>query len=270
MSQQINKQLVRQRFANRLQSYSDHAVVQQQMAQALAEMIARHGERRAFSRLLEVGAGSGAFMAELLQRFTVESYYANDLVEESLLCLSNQLDRFAREGFAINGVTINDFHFLPGDIEQLETLPSELDLVASNATLQWLEHLESFFARMAQHLNPDGMLAFSSFSTANMHEIAEIAGTRLHYHSLDELEHLASNYFDVIESKEEMRQLIFSSPEAVLHHIRQTGVNGISQRTWTKSHYQRFIAQYRERFSCPNGVTLTYHPLYCCMKKRTL
>ena len=265
MSQKINKQLVRQRFANRLQSYSDHAVVQQQMAQALAEMIARNVKSPVFPRLLEVGAGSGAFMAELLQRFMVESYYANDLVEESHLCLSNQLDRCAKEG-----LTIKKFHFLAGDIEQLETLPMEIDLVASNATLQWLEHLDSFFARMAQHLNSEGLLAFSSFSTANMHEIAEIAGTGLHYHSLEELEHLAGKYFEVIESKEEKRQLIFSSPEAVLHHIRQTGVNGISRHAWTKSHYSRFIAQYRERFSCPNGVTLTYHPLYCCMKKRTL
>ncbi len=256
----IDKQLVRERFCSTLKSYGAHAVVQKAMARELAEIICSSQQARSFDRVLEVGAGSGALMAELLNRYSVEAYYANDLVEESRHCLLEVLDRYP----------VQEFLFLAGDIEQLEELPSELDLVASNATLQWLDDLDGFFRNMAAHLRPGGILAFSTFSTSNMQEISAIEGVGLSYHTLRELELLAGKYFEPTVSREEVQQLEFTSPEAVLHHIRQTGVNGICRRSWTKSRYQYFIEQYWQLFSCENGVSLTYHPVYCCMKKRAL
>ncbi len=258
MSQQIDKQLVRERFCSGIKSYGKHALVQKAMARELTEMICQAKPSRSFDRVLEVGSGSGALMAELLSRCSVETYYANDLVEESEPWLREVLDRFP----------VKEFHFLGGDIEQREELPSNIDLVASNATLQWLDDLDHFFSTIAALLRPGGVLAFSSFSTSNMQEIAAIEGVGLRYYSLGGLEQLAGKYFDMSACREEERRLEFSSPEAVLHHIRQTGVNGLSRKAWTKSRYKRFIEQYRQRFSCDNGVYLTYHPVYCCMKKR--
>ncbi len=258
MSQQIDKQLVHDRFCSGIRSYGEHAVVQKAMARKLTEMICRSTPSRSFDRVLEVGSGSGALMAELLGRCSVERYYANDLVEESCPCLREVLDRFP----------VREFHFLAGDIECLQELPAELDLVASNATLQWLDDLDRFFSTIAALLRPGGMLAFSSFSTSNMQEISSIEGVGLNYYPLGGLEKLAGKYFELIDCREEEQRLEFSSPEAVLHHIRQTGVNGLSRQSWTKSRYKRFIEQYRQQFSCDNGVYLTYHPVYCCMKKR--
>ncbi len=254
----IDKQLVRERFCSTLKSYRSHAVVQKVMARDLSEIICSSGQVPCFDKVLEVGTGSGALMAELLSRCLVNVYYANDLVEESRHCLREVLDRFS----------VQEFHFLAGDIEHLEELPSELDLVVSNATLQWLEDLDSFFRNMAIHLRPGGILAFSTFSTSNMQEISAIEGVGLSYHTLKELEQLAGKYFELTVSREEVLQLEFSSPEAVLHHIRRTGVNGIRRRSWTKSRYQHFIDQYRRLFSSEHGVYLTYHPVYCSMKKR--
>ena len=258
MSQQIDKQLVRDRFCSGIRSYGNHAVVQKAMARDLTEMICQAKPSRSFDRVLEVGSGSGALMAELLSRCSVKTYYANDLVQESDSCLREVLDR----------VPVREFHFLQGDIERLQELPAELDLVASNATLQWLDDLDHFFSIMAALLRPGGILAFSSFSTSNMQEISAIEGVGLNYYSLGALEQLAGKYFELIDCLEEEQRLEFSSPEAVLHHIRQTGVNGLSRQLWTKSRYKRFIDEYRQRFSCGNGVCLTYHPVYFCMKKR--
>ena len=254
----IDKQLVRERFCNSLKSYGSHAVVQQAMAKELANMICRSGQVNSFDRVLEVGSGSGMFMNELLKRCAVHTYFANDLVEESHHCLSEVLEHFP----------VEEFRFLAGDIEHIEELPCDLDLVVSNATLQWLDDLDGFFKTMAAHLKPGGMLAFSTFSTSNMLEISSIEGTGLRYHTLEELELLAGKYFELTESHEQVEQHEFSSPEAVLRHIRQTGVNGIRRRSWTKSRYQHFIDQYRLLYSCGNGVFLTYHPVFCCMKKR--
>ena len=254
----IDKQLVHDRFCRTLQSYGRHAVVQKAMAAELAEIISLEEPRRSFERVLEVGSGSGALMAELLSRCAVKTYYANDLVEESHFALQGVLDRFP----------VGEFHFLSGDIESLEILPSSLDLVVSNATLQWLDDLDGFFGKISDHLRPGGMLAFSTFGPSNMREISSIEGVGLSYHTLGELELLAGRYFDLTISHEEKRRMEFSSPEAMLHHIRSTGVNGLIRRSWTKSRYLHFIAEYRRLFSCENGVYLTYHPLYCCLKKR--
>jgi malonyl-CoA O-methyltransferase len=253
----IDKKLVRERFCRTLGSYGSNAVVQKAMAKELSEIICRENPGRSFNRVLEVGSGSGAFMAELLSRCSVNTYYANDLVEESRSSLQVVLDRFHT----------GEFHFLAGDIEHLELLPLQLDLVVSNATLQWLDDLDGFFRKIYAHLKPGGMLAFSTFGPSNMREISSIEGVGLSYHTLRELEILAGRYFDLTFSHEEKQLMEFSSPEAILRHIRQTGVNGLLRRSWTKSRYLHFVEEYRRRFSCEKGVYLTYHPLFCCMKK---
>jgi malonyl-CoA O-methyltransferase len=258
MLRKIDKQLVQKRFKKSLATYASHAVVQTEMARKLVEMICRESQTLSFNRVLEIGSGSGALTAELLRRCKVKSFYANDLVEESRICLEGVLA----------GCQVEEFHFFAGDIETLELLPQSLDLVLSNATLQWLEDIDGFFRKVASLLRPGGMLAFSSFSTMNMQEISAIEGTGLSYYPLGELERIAGGYFDLVSGREEEVRMEFNSPEAVLHHMRQTGVNGLHRPAWSKSRYQHFLSRYRQSFSCESGVYLTYHPLFCCMKKR--
>ncbi|MEI8032439.1 MAG: malonyl-ACP O-methyltransferase BioC [Chlorobiaceae bacterium] len=258
MHKPVDKQLVRERFARSLGSYQSQALVQQGMAAELVELLSREHPSPSFGRVLEVGSGSAALTLEFLKRNMVGSYYANDLVGESRGPVQDVFSRFQLE----------DAHFIEGDIESLKDLPAGLDLVVSNATLQWLGNLEGFFFRMASLLKPGGMLAFSTFSTANMREIATLEGVGLSYHSLLELEALAGKDFEILLSKESLQQMEFASPEAVLHHIRQTGVNGLLRQAWTKSRYQQFITAYREAYSSGTNVFLTYHPVYCCLKRR--
>jgi len=260
MLQKIDKGLVSERFQRSLASYGRHAVVQKRMARELTELICTESPSCAFDRVLEVGSGSGLLTAELLGRIRVRCYYANDLVEESRGCVQS----------VIAGFPVEEFHFLAGDIETIERLPMELDLVVSNATLQWLVDLDLFFSRISAHLRPGGMLAFTTFSIRNMREISTIEGEGLGYYTLDELETIAGRYFDVISAREEDVQMEFCSPEAVLHHIHHTGVNGLHRRSWTKSRYTQFLSRYRHSFSSENGVYLTYHPVYCCLKKSAL
>lgn len=258
MQSGIDKQLVRERFAKALGTYREHAVVQYEMARKLVDLITDVVPACRFDRVLEVGAGSGALTASLLSRCSIETYIANDIVSESLIHIAAEVSRSSLSRFA----------FLPGDIEMIEDLPGELDLVASNATVQWLSDLDVFFRKMAGSLKPGGILAFSTFSTGNMHEIAVIEQACLAYPELADLEALAGRYFEPLVLKEEQRRMAFSTPGEVLRHIRQTGVNGLVRRSWTKGSYQRFLCRYRETYSCEEGVYLTYHPVYCCFRKR--
>ncbi|MBN1278519.1 MAG: malonyl-ACP O-methyltransferase BioC [Chlorobium sp.] len=258
MQQGIDKQLVSERFAKALGSYREHAVVQREMAIVLTDMICTADTSCNFGRVLEVGAGTGALMAELLSRCAIDIYMANDIVAESRRYTAGEAERRGLVGFA----------FLPGDIETIEDLPVELDLVVSNATVQWLSDLDGFFRKMAACLKPGGMLAFSTFSSGNMREIAAVEEQGLMYPELSDLEVLGRRYFDPVCLQEELRRIAFDSPISVLNHVRKTGVNGIARRSWTKGHYLRFLRRYQEDYACAEGVYLTYHPVYCCFRKR--
>ncbi len=254
----IDKRLVRERFRRSLKSYARHAVVQNAMAAGLSEMVCREHPGRLFERVLEVGSGTGALTAEMLKRSRVNLYYANDIVEESRLFLDDVIGNFPG----------TELRFFAGDIESCAALPSELDCVVSNATLQWLQDLDGLFNRISRCIRPGGLLAFSTFGPSNMREIADIENIGLVYRSLEELERLAGRYFELVESREEEIVLEFSTPELALRHIRETGVNGITRRLWTKSRYMNFLESYRQRFASGSGVSLTYHPVYCCLKKK--
>lgn len=258
MSPFPDKQLVCSRFGRALQTYRRSAVIQRRMAMTLVDMAGRAGAPDHLGRVLEVGAGSGILTSALLANRSVESYFANDLVPGSREFVMR----------AAEGASVGECRFLEGDIEQLDPLPDELDLIVSNATVQWLHDLRAFFSRMASALRPGGLLVFSTFGTGNMQEISSLEGVSLPYLAPVEIETLAGQDFDTVFLTEEERKLEFPSPEAVLRHIRETGVNGVAGRAWTRARYQQFLQRYRESFSTDAGVTLTYHPIYCCFRRR--
>jgi len=255
-----DKQLVGRRFGRSLHTYRRSAIIQRRMAAELVGMIDRAGIPAHIGRVLEVGAGSGMLTSALLSTHTAGAYFANDLVAGSR--------DFVMQ--ALEGRQVGECRFLHGDIEIIEPLPGELDLVVSNATVQWLHDLGAFFSRMGSVLRPGGMLAFSTFGMGNMKEIARLESVSLPYLTAAEIAALAGESFEAVSIEEEVRRLEFASPEAVLRHIRETGVNGVAGDPWTRVRYEHFLRRYRASFSTGSGVTLTYHPVYCCFRRRCL
>jgi malonyl-CoA O-methyltransferase len=258
MNQLPDKHLVGSRFGRTLHSYRLHASVQRRMASRLVELAGRSGLPGHVGRVLEVGAGSALLTEALLENRSVGSYFANDLVAGSREFVAR----------ALGERPVGEWRFLQGDIERLTPLPGNLSLVVSNATVQWLHDLEAFFGRMAALLEPGGMLAFSTFGPGNMREIALLEGVSLAYRTAGEVARLADAGFEMLAVEEEERRLEFASPEAVLRHIRETGVNGVAGHSWTRTRYRQFLDRYREAFPCGGGVGLTYHPVYCCFRRR--
>lgn len=254
----MNKELIRQRFAKRLRGYRRYAVIQASMASELAGLICRDGDKPSFERVLEIGSGSGTFTEVLLERCEAGCYVANDLVPES--------GALARDAALRHGV--RNFSFIAGDIERCRDLPDQLDLVASNATVQWLADTPSFFRRMSEVIRPGGLLAFSTFGRKNMLEISFLELRALNYYSLAELQDMAEPWFIAVELREEARKLDFRSPEEVLRHISRTGVNSLARETWTKTRHRRFVERYRSSFPAGSGVHLTYHPMFCIFRRK--
>ena len=249
MSKEINKDLVRQRFLKGLATYAEHAVVQRQMAERLLHEF-KPFAKRSYCRVLEIGCGAGLLTEQLLESFAIGELLINDLVPECEDIVTSICNEYATKS-----------SFFSGDIET-ETLPMELDLVVSNAAFQWLVKPDRFLAKIRNCLKPGGYFIFTSFGPDNLKETAELTEQKLSYPSLADLATLIGKEFEVVYSSEQLSQMSFETPRAVLKHLRKTGVTGISSQQWTKTMLQEFCSKYQEKYSTDSGVSLTYHPIF--------
>lgn len=251
-AQRIDKELLRSRFQRAAGSYDSQALVQERTAEHLLDLLAQHGGS-APQRALEIGCGSGLLTRRLLARCCgIEELTLSDLTPALPACPPACSARL---------------RLLPGDIETLP-LPGPFDLIISSSALHWLHDLKSLLGRLAAGLSPGGSLAFSLYGPDNLREIKALTGLGLRYSSLAAVAAmLRDSGLAVLHSSEEAAALHFASPQDVLRHLRQTGVNALSREPWSRTRLEHFCAEYRARFSASGGVALTYHPMYCIAKR---
>jgi malonyl-ACP O-methyltransferase BioC len=251
----IDKQLVCRRFQQAAASYDHHALIQERTAAHLLDLLLQQGARP-YKRVLEIGCGTGLLTRLLLRRISgMDELFLNDLVPDFACRLALECTERAPT-----------VHFLPGDIETLP-LPGCFDLIISSSALHWLDDLSGLLTKLAVCLKPGGIIAFSLYGPNNLHEIRELTGLGLPCHSLPELTNLLDSSLSLLHGSEEQAQLHFASPQEVLRHLRQTGVNALSRSPWNRARLEQFCAAYRRRFSAGGRVTLTYHPMYCLSSK---
>lgn len=261
MNNQIYKKTVEERFSKAVTTYTNEAIAQRKIAEKMTELVVRYITKPC-SEIIEFGCGTGIYSRMLLQHLHPEHLWINDLCNEMKQCFSD--------------IPSRQFTFLPGDAEFV-AFPANKSLITSCSALQWFESPGLFFQKCHELLNQQGYLAFSTFGKENMKEIRELTGAGLTYYSKKELEKLLSPYFQIIHAEEESIPIIFKHPLEILYHLKQTGVNGVSNNSSDTQKYsfrtrrdiQNFSEQYIERFGKGADVSLTYHPIYIIAKKKT-
>ena len=232
----IDKELVAKRFSYSRSTYDREASVQRQVAEKMMRLL------------------TDALLSAGIPRPQLPTHFRH-IVE--LGCGTGSYSRMLLNTLQPETLLLNDF-------------PRETDLITSCSTLQWFNDPGAFLTRCHQALVADGLLAFSTFGTTNMHEIRQLTGHGLDYLSVEELQALLSPGFDILHAEEEVISLPFPTPQAVLKHLKQTGVTGTEKRIWTRSRLQSFCKEYTTRFSDAAGnVNLTYHPIYIIARKKT-
>lgn len=252
----LDKQLIRERFCRCRGTYDEAASVQRRMAaQLVSRLVAECGA--AFPRILEVGCGTGLLTRHLLKAVQARELWMNDLVPE---CRENA-NRLAAEFPDVRTT------FLPGDIESIPDQPDALDLIISNATLQWAQDLPALLHRFERLLVPNGVLAFGTFGPENLREIRALTGAALTYPAPEELHAMLPPAFRLLRCEESRETLCFESPRLVLEHLRGTGSNGLARQEWTRRELGAFSARYNTAFPLNGGVQLTYHPMLVIARK---
>lgn len=247
----INKNLVKLRFKNSIQTYDDTAIIQKEIAHVLIDKIIENCGN-SFDNIFEFGAGTGFLSKNIIEKLHFKEYYANDIIEEAEYCIKNIID---------------DVKFLAGDIEKIE-INKKFNLLVANAVIQWISNLNELFNKLYTNIENNGHFAFTTFGEQNFKEIKETTGVSLNYLKTETLKEKCSNHFEIIHFEEVIQTLYFSSPLDVLKHIKYSGTNGIKTLNWTQTKLKEFDKYYRENFGTNNQVMLTYNPIFVILKPK--
>jgi malonyl-CoA O-methyltransferase len=229
-----------------MHTYDAAAKVQNRLADRLLHSLDSVPDA-AFNSVLEIGCCTGTLTKKICAAKPVKTIHCNDLVPD--------FEELLQKSFAADKTT----ELIPcfGDIETL-ALPEGLNLVISGATFQWLSNLPVFIKRLGTELNPDSWLAFSIFTHGTLKEFSAVTNVELEYIKKEKLEAMFKTDFELVRYESFQDSLFFPTVRAILSHIRDTGVGGVSEYKWSKNSLQSFEKEYEKQFSTTNGVPVSY------------
>lgn len=151
----LDRARVRRAFERAADSYDDTAVVQQRMADELLDRL--DVVTISPSRILDAGCGSGYAFRGLMRRFPEAAIVALDFSTPMLARAA------AGDPSRIRPVC--------GDVESLPLADGSVDMVFSNAVLEWCD-LDAALDEYLRVLSPGGLLSFATFGPDTLSELA--------------------------------------------------------------------------------------------------
>lgn len=153
----IDKRQARRSFERAADRYDEVAVLQREIGNRMLERLDL--VRLQPAAVLDLGAGTGFTSEGLLSRFPKARVVALDFAIPML--------RHARR----KGSWLRRPTCLCADAECLPLADASVDLVYSNATLQWCNDLDGTFREILRVLRPGGLLMFTSFGPDTLKEL---------------------------------------------------------------------------------------------------
>ena len=242
---QINSKSIKKHFEKSMDKYNENALVQADMANQLVQEVLKY--RNNFDKILELGCGTGLLTEKVKEKIIFKNYYANDIVEKSKNYISKILP---------------NSEFIHGNAQRIKP-PADIDLIISNAMFQWFVNLEPVITYYKNFLEKDGILAFSTFGPKNFYELKDISGLALNYLTSEDVKAILTKNFDILYCHEYTETLEFETPLALLAHMKNTGVNSLTSKTWTVKEVKSFCEKYMEKFE---KTKLTYNPIIVIAK----
>lgn len=243
---QIDNKHIKKQFEKSMQDYDKNATVQILMASKMVFELSKIS--KSFENILELGSGTGVLTKQISKEISFKNYTANDLVEKSKQYVQNFIPLAT---------------FLCGNALKIK-LQKKADLIVSNAMFQWFPSLDKAIQIIKTNLKKDRILAFSTFSPENFKEITSLTGLSLQYKTKAEIEEILKKQgFEILYSEQFYEELKFKSPLELLAHMKKTGVNSLSEKTWTIAKVKEFCDKYSKKY--PQNK-LTYAPIIIIAK----
>jgi malonyl-CoA O-methyltransferase len=153
----IDKQQARRAFNRAAATYDAVAELQNEIGGRLIERL--DYIRLQPARILDLGAGTGAFSGALLKRYRKADVIALDIAENMLQRVPSRAGWFRRP------------RCVCADGESLPFADNSFDLIFSNLMLQWCVDLESALTELRRVLAPGGLLMFTTLGPDTLMEL---------------------------------------------------------------------------------------------------
>jgi len=153
----IDKPAARRAFEAAAAGYDAAAVLQKELAQRMLERL--DYVRLSPEIVLDLGCGTGLALDGLARRYRRARILALDFAMPML--------QLARR----RGHWLNRPRPICADLEALPLADHSVDLIFSNATLQWASDLDRAFAELRRVLRPGGLLMFTTFGPDTLMEL---------------------------------------------------------------------------------------------------
>jgi malonyl-CoA O-methyltransferase len=224
---------IQKSFEKALFSYDDAAVVQRQAGSFLIDTLAQI--KACHRQVLDLGCGTGLMTQHLCKRFSISSLSINDF---SPLLLNAARDRLQ----ALRPKTVL-FNF-----DQQWNCNDLYDLVFSNMAFQWSINIFELIKKSFDHLNQNGILAFSLPLDGTCVELS--LRQRIPFYTFDDVyQNLKKGGFHLLHTDQLLRYQKFKTHQDALKSIKQCGANYVPTNKTNK-----MIE--RSKLSLPS--TLTY------------
>jgi malonyl-CoA O-methyltransferase len=252
------KQLVADRFGRQSEAYHGVSQVQEMMARELLDFVEIKGTPQ---KIAEFGVGTGHLTRRLLERWPEASFQALDIASSMLdstrMSLGDRGDHIA---------------WICADAEEYPWGP--VDLLCSNATVQWFDNLPRFLQSLLQGNNAPQQLLFSTFGPSSLEELYST-----YRHTQDRLLQAPTRFWEAedlenlllslgvlsVRSETKIVRECYSTPKQALQALKQMGVTNPAQQGngFSPSSWKNFVQYYQERYAhADGGVCLSWECVY--------
>ncbi len=163
----LEKSRVRQSFDAAAEHYDDVAILQREIGERILERLKL--VRLKPDNILDVGAGTGVCSQALGRQYRKAHIISLDLAPR-MLQYARQRNGWLHK--QLNKLTTKN-SYVCADAEQLPVADHGVELIFSNATLQWCDDLGHTFAEFRRVLKPGGLLMFSTFGPDTLKELRQ-------------------------------------------------------------------------------------------------
>lgn len=244
-------------FCRAAAHYDAHAFVQREMAKDLLQKLPML--RLSPSFIVDLGAGTGLLSEKLIKMYPNSLLLALDASEAMIKLASNRLK--------------SQTLFSAAQAESLCLKPNSVDLLVSNAMLQWCADARIVMRECQRVLTPGGAFLFSTFGPNTLQELrASWSQSRQQpirerfadMHLLGDALIEAGFQDPVMDT----RTLIVEYPSAImlLHDLKNIGANHWRDEKQTgligRAQFQRFIEYYNQYRNAAGKIPATYEIVY--------
>ena len=254
----IDKKQARNSFSRAAERYDEVAELQREMGQRLLDRL----ELMLIDPkvILDIGCGTGVATMGLAKRYRKASVVALDF---ALPMLQQTRKR---------GSWLRRPRCLCADLEHLPLADSSVDLIYSNAAIQWSNDLGHTFSEFMRVLRPGGVLAFTNFGPDTLVELrmawSEVDGRSHVSHFLDMHDMgdalLHSGFVEPVLDVDRM-MLTYDKVDGLMRELKTIGANNVNQdrrRGLTGKRRMAAMREAYEKFRRDGKLPASYEVVY--------